>query len=260
MTSVQTNRRGFTLIELLVVIAIIAILAAILFPVFAQAREKARQTSCLSNLKQIGTASMMYVQDYDETFFGSYMPGNVGADGRDNSHWPFRLPPYIKNGVSEQWKTSNGGASVFMCPSSVKNNGTIWTYSMSSHIGPVNWSTNPPSVIPTSLASFTHPAETILVGDATMVQAWGMPGAQFNWWPGQYDGTNFATNDAQWALIDKDPAVANDVAYQQVRYRHSLMSNFAFGDGHAKAIRRGGVKVPLNWSVGGDGTNNDWAM
>ncbi len=62
------QRRGFTLIELLVVIAIIAILAAILFPVFAQAREKARQTTCTSNLKQIGTAFMMYVQDYDETY------------------------------------------------------------------------------------------------------------------------------------------------------------------------------------------------
>ncbi|NUQ70467.1 MAG: prepilin-type N-terminal cleavage/methylation domain-containing protein, partial [Chthonomonadales bacterium] len=59
---------GFTLIELLVVIAIIAILAAILFPVFAQAREKARQTSCLSNMKQLMTSAMMYVQDYDEKF------------------------------------------------------------------------------------------------------------------------------------------------------------------------------------------------
>ncbi len=64
----MTKRRGFTLIELLVVIAIIAILAAILFPVFAQAREKARQTQCLSQNKQIGIAAMMYVQDYDETF------------------------------------------------------------------------------------------------------------------------------------------------------------------------------------------------
>jgi len=62
------SRRAFTLIELLVVIAIIAILAAILFPVFAQAREKARQAGCISNLKQIGTSSMLYVQDYDETY------------------------------------------------------------------------------------------------------------------------------------------------------------------------------------------------
>jgi len=62
------TRRGFTLIELLVVIAIIAILAAILFPVFAKAREKARQSSCLSNLRQLATATLSYTQDYDETF------------------------------------------------------------------------------------------------------------------------------------------------------------------------------------------------
>ncbi len=70
----RNRRRAFTLIELLVVIAIIAILAAILFPVFAQAREKARQTSCLSNHKQYALATLMYVQDYDETFpFSAYL-------------------------------------------------------------------------------------------------------------------------------------------------------------------------------------------
>jgi len=63
------KRQAFTLIELLVVIAIIAILAAILFPVFAQAREKARQATCLSNMKQMGLATRMYLQDYDETWF-----------------------------------------------------------------------------------------------------------------------------------------------------------------------------------------------
>src|SRR6266550_4116230 len=72
------RRNAFTLIELLVVIAIIAILAAILFPVFAQAREKARQASCLSNMKQLGMSALMYSQDYDERFMLS-VPGNVRA-------------------------------------------------------------------------------------------------------------------------------------------------------------------------------------
>src|SRR5579871_3614581 len=91
------NRRfGFTLIELLVVIAIIAILAAILFPVFAQAREKARQTSCLSNLKQQGTATYMYVQDYDETFPLALYIGNTGTGpcGFASYH---AIVPYQKN-------------------------------------------------------------------------------------------------------------------------------------------------------------------
>jgi len=86
-------RKGFTLIELLVVIAIIAILAAILFPVFARAREKARQTSCLSNMKQIGLAFMMYTQDYDETLPGisfSATGANPGAvwPGTPSGGWP----------------------------------------------------------------------------------------------------------------------------------------------------------------------------
>lgn len=89
------RRTGFTLIELLVVIAIIAILAAILFPVFARAREKARQTSCLSNLRQLGTALQMYVQDYDEMT----PPHNDGEDMlADNpGRFVIRLMPYIRN-------------------------------------------------------------------------------------------------------------------------------------------------------------------
>jgi prepilin-type N-terminal cleavage/methylation domain-containing protein len=82
--------RGFTLIELLVVIAIIAILAAILFPVFAKAREKARQTACLSNGRQIGTAYMMYAQDYDEML----LPACVGTGG---PRWFNLVQPYMKS-------------------------------------------------------------------------------------------------------------------------------------------------------------------
>jgi prepilin-type N-terminal cleavage/methylation domain-containing protein/prepilin-type processing-associated H-X9-DG protein len=93
-------RNGFTLIELLVVIAIIAILAAILFPVFAQAREKARAISCLSNLKQIGNAFMMYVQDYDEKF-PPPVAGDIGSDPTCLLvQWPGyvrSLQAYIKN-------------------------------------------------------------------------------------------------------------------------------------------------------------------
>jgi len=87
------KRRAFTLIELLVVIAIIAILAAILFPVFAKARAKARQTSCLSNLRQLGTASLSYVQDYDET----YPPNTYTYDGAVMHTWVDMQMPYMKN-------------------------------------------------------------------------------------------------------------------------------------------------------------------
>src|SRR6185503_17489526 len=90
------KQRGFTLIELLVVIAIIAILAAILFPVFAQAREKARGISCMSNVRQIGTGLSMYVQDYDETFpMNLYM----AFDNTGPKIYPsyIALSPYVKN-------------------------------------------------------------------------------------------------------------------------------------------------------------------
>ncbi len=94
------KKNGFTLIELLVVIAIIAILAAILFPVFAKAREKARQSTCLNNEKQIGNGLMMYVQDYDETY-PCYTPGFVNPIG------PAMLDPYIKS--NNVWQCPSGG-------------------------------------------------------------------------------------------------------------------------------------------------------
>src|SRR5205814_7641672 len=95
------RRTGFTLIELLVVIAIIAILAAILFPVFAQARDKARQTACLSNLKQLGLAQSMYSQDYDETLPRAILQLPDGS----LFPWPLAVAPYTKN------------TAIFRCPS-----------------------------------------------------------------------------------------------------------------------------------------------
>ena len=115
-TITRSVNPAFTLIELLVVIAIIAILAAILFPVFAQAREKARQTACLSNLKQVGLAVMQYVQDYDETMPHDGCAANVGCNAgngiwrgstafSDPLRWTARVQPYVKN------------TDVFQCPS-----------------------------------------------------------------------------------------------------------------------------------------------
>src|SRR5258707_10060223 len=109
MSLSSRSRHGFTLIELLVVIAIIAILAAILFPVFAQAREKARSASCMSNIKQQGTSALMYAQDYDENLVPAGMRyphqrlpcfdgrSDFNANPRAWVDWEVPLQPYIKN-------------------------------------------------------------------------------------------------------------------------------------------------------------------
>jgi prepilin-type N-terminal cleavage/methylation domain-containing protein/prepilin-type processing-associated H-X9-DG protein len=178
------RRVGFTLIELLVVIAIIAILAAILFPVFAQAREKARQISCLSNIKQIGLGAMMYVQDYDETFpggpgvaslwypgprgtwdnlptnaFGNVAPINVGG----------RLQPYIKNvGVFVDLNDPNGDRfAAGRWDSSFTRLSYWWHAGLSQGW---SWPTYPTGPLqnpgtPHSLATLSRPAEVQMVQD-----------------------------------------------------------------------------------------------
>jgi prepilin-type N-terminal cleavage/methylation domain-containing protein/prepilin-type processing-associated H-X9-DG protein len=115
----MNRRKGFTLIELLVVIAIIAILAAILFPVFAQARAKARQTTCLSNEKQIGTGLIMYAQDYDET-----LPGNSGTSNGHPDEAGYNLPlGWLDPGAKRNWAESTvpyiKNLQVFICPESL---------------------------------------------------------------------------------------------------------------------------------------------
>jgi len=133
---------GFTLIELLVVIAIIAILAAILFPVFAKAREAARSTSCRSNLKQLATSLMMYTQDYDEQT--PYMCcSNSGTDLLSTGQflWPYELFPYVKN------------AGVYRCPDDPEYNAC--SYLGNNYVGP------------TALANFVAPASCVFVADAS---------------------------------------------------------------------------------------------
>ncbi|MGM0493482.1 MAG: DUF1559 domain-containing protein [Armatimonadota bacterium] len=142
------QRRGFTLIELLVVIAIIAILAAILFPVFARAREKARQATCQSNLKQAGLGIMMYVQDYDERYMYGW---HVYAC---SSTWEGFIMPYVQN---EQ---------IFSCPSSPNDGGINTAYNYSwvyDHMRNKKLS---------QIAQRGSPAEYYLCGDTGPRQYW----------------------------------------------------------------------------------------
>src|SRR5437667_1661209 len=138
---------GFTLIELLVVIAIIAILAAILFPVFAQAREKARSTSCLSNQKQIALAFSMYSQDYDETYPPAQGPTGGLLDPISGilPRWEDSVKPYIKGG-------NVGG--IVTCPSASSR---AYGYSMNGYLSGK------------SAAQASNPADTILTADGTQV-------------------------------------------------------------------------------------------
>jgi prepilin-type N-terminal cleavage/methylation domain-containing protein/prepilin-type processing-associated H-X9-DG protein len=200
-------RSGFTLIELLVVIAIIAILAANLFPVFAQAREKARAASCLSNMKQAGIGLMMYAQDYDET-----LPlGNDGVfDFGDPTSPNFRpnflgsLLPYIKN------------HNIFACPSSFVQTGSQAPTPLSdaSYLGNA-------VVMGRTLAAMPAPAETVYLQElfdrrrVAYLRPRRVNNTQFTWWHFQ-----------------RAPGLEN---YTTI---HMDGGNLVFADGHAK-WRRG---------------------
>jgi len=215
------KRRGFTLIELLVVIAIIAILAAILFPVFARAREKARQTSCLSNLKQIGTAMMMYVQDYDERFPRHYF--RRASDNGISGSVITVVHPYVQNVQvwdcpSSPRETSQSGGQ----PSILGDFSYGWNY-MVFTLGTV-----------TKHARCTHPADTVMAADCCM-DSWGRGRL---YWPSYGVGYNEAIasqsgwpsncDSAYWYTPDHDRPGFN------FSPRHNGQGNVAFLDGHAK--------------------------
>jgi len=243
------KNRGFTLIELLVVIAIIAILAAILFPVFAQAREKARQSSCMSNLKQLGLANLSYSQDYDEAFVMGVQSSWYAVT------WPVLIQPYVKADPT----------TVFRCPDDpvgIKPAGLDWAGPRISYVsnGRYGWDNNvkknkvsgvigPGSPTDynggvTTQANVTYPSSTIMLterehvwpGAGTVaggVYFWGtgvLLSGQ-NWWdwvaPGEIPNGSLPAKTNPYDPSGQSGAVTPV---------HQNKANFAFVDGHVKAM------------------------
>ncbi|MEN6346296.1 MAG: DUF1559 domain-containing protein [Armatimonadia bacterium] len=200
------KRHGFTLIELLVVIAVIAILAAILFPVFARAREKARQSSCTSNLKQLSLAMLMYAQDYDERMVIRWYNCSAGS-----LNWRTHfLQPYIKN------------QQVHVCPST----------------GYSSYGYNLDYLERQSLASFLSPSETVMLCDVKHSRR------AANSYHGRTDPPNNYGNPPLKPANDEDEkpvAGAPDDSlgddHQRPRGLHNGGANIGFVDGHVKWMK-----------------------
>jgi prepilin-type N-terminal cleavage/methylation domain-containing protein/prepilin-type processing-associated H-X9-DG protein len=210
------RQNAFTLIELLVVIAIIAILAAILFPVFAQAREKARTVSCLSNFKQLGIAFTMYLQDYDEMVLPRYQacPSTGPTDPNAHVLWTATIQPYVKN------------TQIFVCPSAVNAKyvdtwGTRGYLSTGYNQTISGWYNYTPDgcgqmVLPT-LSSIQYPSKNVMFADS-------VPGDLNLGYRGYLFG-NAGLNI---------PYTTSFQARGSLGARHTEGTNLTFFDGHAK--------------------------
>ena len=254
--SIRQYRRGFTLIELLVVIAIIAILAAILFPVFAKARGQARKTVGTSNLKQIGTATMMYIQDYDEKFpyynWGVMSCSEVGTGGSSISGdspqfeyysagaWYNSLQPYVKNNALFQDPSDKlqhkPGYCINFPQSNFKAGTQSWNKSTWVSYG---WAEN---LSGTALAALQNPANDLVWSDydEVLVDAWG----RFGWTDDLYM-RRAIWNEWNWGAtcgLPDDPRAGNTALTEeqwtclQKATRHEDKVNVAFGDGHVKLV------------------------
>jgi prepilin-type N-terminal cleavage/methylation domain-containing protein/prepilin-type processing-associated H-X9-DG protein len=223
------TRRGFTLIELLVVIAIIAILAAILFPVFARARENARRTSCLSNLKQIGLGIMQYTQDYDEKYPAAVMmnetnmpiPGLVDFNFSGAKAWSWYKMIY----------SYTRSTQVFLCPSSSEG-----TAIHSGHYGANNLMLVYRLVEPISIATVQSPASTYMTMDSgyyTIFVSHILTGPTNSFYlPGsaKHNGLSAASR-----------SIVGNRASDYENGRHFNSVNMLFADGHAKWLNSGPI-------------------
>ncbi len=207
------RRRGFTLIELLVVIAIIAILAAILFPVFARARERARTTSCQNNIRQLGVAFAMYRADYD-----GIMPENwyLAEDNRVY-RWIHVTYGYIFN------------EDVYQCPSRPATGEVAWTppYTTSRPFSSYYYAHY--YLAGMSESEVLRTTETVMLMDG-----WFFPNETIEWNAGMFRSPDANANVmAAWCNGDGDAPYVNDTIVRQIR-RHNNGVNFAHYDGHVK--------------------------
>jgi prepilin-type N-terminal cleavage/methylation domain-containing protein/prepilin-type processing-associated H-X9-DG protein len=258
-------RQGFTLIELLVVIAIIALLAAILFPVFARARENARKSSCSSNLKQIGLAATQYSQDYDEKVVTSW----AGFNGNDASGTPvnncnsYEAQPGIGGGNCPLWMglitPYMKNNQVFQCPSGTKLNETNATNPRQTHYGHqhnnLGWGLNGSP----TLADFVKTSDTIYFSDAGRYNPAGAPGPtewdNFQKRPEAFtNGNNSITRSYSQCMNCPGGATCCGDATTVVG-RHLETCNVVFLDGRVKAMKVAVLTAPFYEAPGSTGPN-----